>query len=136
MPTYEYVNKNQGFEIFRSMKEDIPSIIHITKKTTTLYFTDKPSIKYNHILEDLKNIKPGKYCRKFSIPHMIVDNKKPKTIGALAAKNTERMVKEGKLPKKESKIPPWRKSKKIDKSLANMTAKQKRQYIMTGKKNA
>lgn len=76
-----------------------------------------------------------KYYRIISIPKMVmIDSKKPKTIGALAEKNTEKMLKQGKLKKKKEFIPWWRKNKKVDTSLAKMSSKQKKDYIIAGKK--
>lgn len=67
---------------------------------------------------------------------IIVDSNKPKTVGALAEKNTIRMEKEGTLPPvKKKETPWWRKGKnKPDSSLAKMTSAQRERYIITGEK--
>ena len=80
----------------------------------------------------------GEYIRDYSGINMVVDASQPKTIGDLANSNTERMVKEGTLPKTALD---WdenrRKKKKMKhkmKEIAGMTDKQKTNYIMTGDK--
>lgn len=82
-------------------------------------------------------MKSGKrYNKTFSVPNVCIDSKKPKTIGSLAQKNTERMIKEGKIKKpKEKQNPFWRPNKKkCDVSLANLSEAGKKKYIMEGKK--
>lgn len=75
------------------------------------------------------------YKRIISMPMMaIVGSKEAKTLGSLAEKNTEKMIKEGKIKPKEKKLPWWRTSKKVDTSLANMSKKQKERYIREGRK--
>lgn len=61
--------------------------------------------------ETLK-VKGKTYKRIFSLPAVMVDMDKPKTVGALAEKNTRQMAKEGKLaPKKKAPRPWWRPNK-------------------------
>jgi hypothetical protein len=98
-----------------------------------------------HIIEKLFSIKDdipptievdGVIYRKiFSVPTIIIDSTKPKTVGALAAKNTEKMVSEGKLAKKKEKKNPWWRpnKKKADLSLNRMSEQQKIKYIREGK---
>lgn len=101
MPTYEYQSDDGAIlEIFKSIKEEIPQ----------------------EIIEDGKL-----YKRVISLPTIIVDSSKPKTIGMLAQKNTEKKIKKGEL--KETK-----KKKKIDLSLAKMSNAQKERYIWTGQR--
>lgn len=109
MPIYEYQSDDgEIIEAIYSIKEDRPESVE----------------------------KDGKVFKKiFSLPTVIIDSKKPKTLGAQAQKNTERGLKEGRIkPKKAKEIPYWRKNKKIDLGLAKMNAKQKEKYIMTGNK--
>jgi hypothetical protein len=66
-----------------------------------------------------------------------IDSKEPKTIGELADKNTERMVKEGKLTRgalshKENKKKRKKQQEKMDK-ITKMSPKQQANYIATGK---
>jgi len=70
----------------------------------------------------------GVVCeRHFSVPIVLMEPSKPKTIGALADKNgREKEKREGKKDVKPRK--------KIDMSLAKMTAAQKDHYIRTGEK--
>lgn len=77
--------------------------------------------------------KKVKYYRIYSIPAVMIDASKPKTVGALADKNSREREKLYGSPK-EPKLPWWRKSKKIDRSLGRMTPKQKERYILEGKK--
>ena len=72
------------------------------------------------------------YKRVFSVPMMtVVDSKAPKTLGALAEKNTQKMIKEGKLaPPKKKKVPWWRQGQdKPNMKLANLSEKEKTRYI-------
>jgi hypothetical protein len=74
-----------------------------------------------------------KYIRIYTVPNIVIDLDKPKTVGSLAEKNTSKMAKEGKLdPPKET--PWWRKGKKIDKSLSNLKGKALKRYIKDGVK--
>lgn len=76
-------------------------------------------------------------CKRFSVPSIIVDGFVPKTIGDLADKNTERMVKEGKLNRNHLNYHTNRIEKKNTKErqerIAKMSEKQKEKYIMEGK---
>lgn len=110
MPMYEYQNKDgEIIERMFSMKGKIPSKIIENKKT---------------------------YTRIYSVPSVIMDATRPKTIGSLAEKNTEKMVKEGKLKKpKKEKNPWWRPNKdKPNLNLSSMSAKKKQDYIFRGTK--
>lgn len=118
------------------MKDDIPKEIIIRKNKLIFKYSEKPDATISPKPKEFDANLTGTYKRIFTVPHAIIDNKKPKTVGSLAAKNTERMIKEGKLQPKQDKIPFWRKSKKIDKSLASLNQKQKREYIMTGRRRA
>ncbi len=78
------------------------------------------------------------YHRVWSVPFVGLDFGKPKTVGDLAIKNTERMVANGDprvLPKSKQKRPFWRDSDKPMKELNKLTPKQKANYIKTGKIN-
>jgi len=109
MPLYDYESDDGSIiEVFYHMKDDKPE-----------------QLERDGVL----------YKRVFMSPRVGVDSKKPKTIGDLGRKNTERAIKEGTIDKPKAKEKPWwRKSKKVDTSLAKMTAKQKEKYIITGKK--
>lgn len=76
------------------------------------------------------------YRKIFSVPAIIIDSKQPKTVGGLAAKNTERMEKEGKLKRKPKPKPPWWRPNKAkpDLSLTRMSPAQQARYIREGKK--
>lgn len=80
----------------------------------------------------------GDYIRDYAGINATIDSSQPKTIGDLADKNTERMVKEGLLPKEtlswDSKRKEIRKKKNHMKDLAKMTPAQRTHYIMTGEK--
>jgi len=80
----------------------------------------------------------GEYCRDYSGINAVVDANQPKTIGDLANKNTENLVKEGKIPKSTLSWHSNKKEKRKRKShmadIAKMTPSQKEHYIMTGEK--
>lgn len=77
----------------------------------------------------------GTYTRVFTVPNMIMDSKQPKTVGSLAAKNTERMISEGKLaPPKPKERPFWRNTDKPV-NIDGWSEKQKNRYIYEGKKS-
>lgn len=80
----------------------------------------------------------GEYCRDYSGINTVIDASQPKTIGDLADRNTENLVKEGKLPKSvlswDSKRKETRKKKRHMADIAKMTPDQKTHYIMTGEK--
>jgi putative FmdB family regulatory protein len=115
MPIYPFFCKKCGHqeEIFLKMSDEKPTVC------------------------PLENCK-GEYCRDYSGLNSVVDSKKIKTIGDLANKNTEDLVKEGKLPKStlnwESKKRELKKKKQHMADIANMTPAQKHHYIMTGEK--
>lgn len=76
-----------------------------------------------------KHPKTGQKIRKIiSCPTILVDSKKPKTIGALAEKNTAEMLKNGDPRVK----PPATKKKKLN--IRGWTPRQKERYIMEGRK--
>jgi hypothetical protein len=81
-------------------------------------------------------IKGVVYERIISLPYVIMDADKPKTIGGLIDKQKRKDEKDGKINKvKEAPEPWWRKGKKkVDRDLAKMSPKQKEHYIMTGEK--
>lgn len=111
MPTYvyRYVDDPEGetFEFFQSMKEDA--------------FTQHP--------EDNRPIE-----RVIQLPSVIMDSQKPKTLGSLAAKNTERMMKEGKIkPKPKEDNPWWRPNKKKPVDVKGKSQKQIERYVREGK---
>lgn len=110
MPLYEYkAETGEKILIKRSAKGQIP-------KTVTR--------------------KGIKYFRQYSIPGVIIDGAKPKTIGDLAQKNTEQMIKNGdsRVNTKPKKKPWWRSSEKPMNDLNKLTPKQQLDYIKTGKK--
>jgi hypothetical protein len=80
----------------------------------------------------------GEYIRDYSGISVVIDSKQVKTIGDLADKNTEKLVKEGKLPKEtlswDTKKKERKKKKDHMRDIANMTQAQKTHYIMTGEK--
>jgi hypothetical protein len=80
----------------------------------------------------------GQYIRDYSGISAVIDSNQPKTIGDLADANTERMVKEGQLPKStlewDTKRKEIRKKKEHAKDIARMTPAQRTHYIMTGEK--
>ena len=80
-------------------------------------------------------IKDGvQFDRYYSVPSVIMDASKPKTLGDLADANSRQMEKDAP-HKKDDKW--WRKSKtsKEIKALNNLTREQKINYINTGNKN-
>jgi len=112
---YDYYCKecNHHFEVFKKMDEHDPS--------------QCPSCSFvGGIIRDYSNI------------YTSVDSNKPKTIGELADKNTERMVEEGTLDKKNLDYESMKKKrkKKFDKmnEVSSMTPAQQERYIMTGEK--
>jgi len=106
---YEYKHEESGdiIELSMSMKDKIPE------------FLIKEEKRYNRI---------------WTIPSVIMDNNVPKTVGSLAEKNTEHMLKTGKLKApKPKKRPWWRKTEKVNSKLAKLSKKQKETYIQDGK---
>ncbi len=115
LPTYIYeilddngAPTGETFESFQSMKEEAYTLCPTTNRPIR---------------------------RMIMVPRIIMDSKKPKTIGDLADRNTEKMIKSGKIKKKEDETPFWRPGKKVNKKLAKLTQKQKMKYIKTGKIN-
>lgn len=80
----------------------------------------------------------GSYIRDYSNISAITDASKPKTIGDLADKNTENLVREGKLSKDvlnwDTKRKEIKKKKNHMNDIAKMSPTQKTHYIMTGEK--
>ena len=68
----------------------------------------------------------------------IIDASQPKTLHALATKNTDEMIKRGdarvKKGSRKPKNPFWRPNKKLDTSLGNLSPAQKKKYILEGKR--
>lgn len=107
MPEYEYRSPTgETISIFRSMKGKIPE-----------------SVKRKGVV----------YTRVFSLPSVMMEPSKPKTLGALAEKNTRQMVKEGKIKPKKNERPFWRTRDKANLDLAKLSNKGKEKYIRTGK---
>lgn len=102
MPLYDYQNsEGKIITIKRSMKSKIPD--KITRK----------GIIYNRV---------------WTIPMVIMEPSRPKTLGAVGESNSRKKEKEfGPKPKKP-------KQRKVDTSLAKLTPAQKEKYIMTGKR--
>lgn len=73
------------------------------------------------------------YYRVYSVPTVVIGSKEPKTLGALADKNYEQMVKDGRIKPKKKEKPWWRKKDKPNISLASLNKRQKMDYIRTGK---
>lgn len=61
------------------------------------------------------------------LPYVIIDSQQPKTIGGIAAKNTEKMIKNG-----DPKVKPSRKKTK-PKDFSGKSKKQIERYIFEGK---
>ena len=82
--------------------------------------------------------KKGSVSRVPCLPCVIIDACQPSNMSELAYQNTERMVKEGELPKSaldfESKNEERKKKQQKTYDLGNMTDKQKQDYIYEGKK--
>jgi putative FmdB family regulatory protein len=115
MPIYPFYCKKCGHseELFLKMSDDKPTVCP-------------------------KNDCLGEYCRDYAGIGAVIDSNQPKTIGDLADANTERLVKEGKIPKStlswDTKRKEIRKKKEHAKDIAKMTPAQKTHYIMTGEK--
>lgn len=76
------------------------------------------------------------YERVFSLPGMVIDSNKPKTLGGLAEKNTRDMERRGdpRLKKKKKKERPWwRKDKDKPVSMYGWSKAKIKRYINTGK---
>lgn len=115
MPIYPFYCQKCGFseELFLKMSDEKP--------------TDCP-----------KENCGGKYVRDYAGINAVIDSSQPKTIGDLADKNTENLVKEGKLPKSalswDAKKKEQKKLRSHMRDIAKMTDAQKTHYIMTGEK--
>lgn len=72
-----------------------------------------------------------KYKRLYSVPYVIIDSGCPKTVGALADKNTQRMKDSGELKKKPKTFDQRQQAQA--RKIAKMTPAQKENYVMTGK---
>lgn len=96
----------------------------------TKYFSAKGTIP-DKVIEKKKT-----YRRIYSIPTIMIDSKRGRTLGSVAEKNTTRMLKEGKIkPKVKEKPPWWRPGKtKADLGLTQMSNKQKVDYVLKGKR--
>ena len=116
MPLYDFICQSCGKvnEFFLKMEEERP--------------TDCPLCGCDKcLIRDYGGINVG------------VEISKPKSFADIADSNTEKMVSEGKLDKK---VLDWESKKKKKKEavskmneIASMTPTQKRNYIMTGRKN-
>ena len=108
MPLYDFESSN-GVRIERFFKmQEVPPLIIVDNIT---------------------------YERVFAVPFVIMDLSRPKTLGDLARKNTERMQKRGnpKVQKKNKWSPFWRKDKKINFDLTRKTPQQQQKYIREGR---
>lgn len=94
------------------------------------------------ISRSMKQKKPNKITRKgvvyfrvWHVPQMAIDLNKPKTVGSLADKNTEHMLRNGdpSVKTRKERRPWWRDSDKPLKNLNKLTKKQKINYMKTGK---
>ena len=116
MPLYDFICNECGKtnEFFLKMEEERP--------------TDCPLCGCSSCLR-----------RDFGGINVGVEISKPKTIGDIANANTEKAVKEGTLPKKALDWESNQKKRKEKMSkmneISSMTPTQKRNYIMTGRKN-
>lgn len=81
-------------------------------------------------------IKKIRYNRVFSLPTVVMDANKPKTIGSLAEQNTRKREKDGiKNANEDKKSPWWRQpGSKPDRSLANLKGKKLERFLFEGKK--
>lgn len=107
---YKYTDTGETVEIFHSMKEP----------TYTTY-----------------NNRPVQKDYLGNLPNTIIDSTVPKTVGALAAKNTEDMMRRGDPRVKSKKVeqPWWRQSKKAL-NVKGWSEKDKERYIREGKKKS
>lgn len=134
MPVYQFKSKSdQLITISQSIKDQLYSKISITKNGKYWIDDNNQKIKIEKDIFESELIPLGTYTRVFDIPNIGIDSKKPKTVGSLAEKNTEKMVKEGKIKPKKEEYPWWRPNKKVNKSLGTLTNKQKMRYIREGK---
>lgn len=133
MPEYIYSNGEHVVNIFYKMSENRPDAFFLEGD---ILYQKFDNLIFKTELKDFKHLgfmEGSEYKRVFTAPNAIIDNNKPKTIGALARKNTEEMVKSGKIkPKQEKEKPWWRESKKpID--ISGRTSKEISNYVYTGK---
>jgi hypothetical protein len=91
------------------------------------------SIKADALTSEPNTNRPVR--RAIVSPNFIIDAKKPKTIGALADKNTSEMLKRGdsRIQKKKDANPWWRPSKKKPVDIRGWSKKKIKGYIETGK---
>lgn len=75
-----------------------------------------------------------KYHRIYSNVIVIMDPDKPKTLGGYLDKRKQTDEKRGKLIKKETQKPWWRKSNKPSTDLLKLSPEKQERYIMTGEK--
>lgn len=114
MPTYDYECQHCHiiYEVFQKMSDD---------KLTKCDYCGQDAL-----------------VRLISASKCIMDASQPKTLGDLADKNTERMVKEGKLHKSHLNHQENKRKKQSARQhqndLANMSKDQKIKYIFEGKK--
>ena len=74
------------------------------------------------------------YDRHFTVPIIIMDLNEPKTIGALAEKNTAKMIKNGDSRIKKKKAPPfWRKNRKKPLNIKGWSNNKIKKYVEEGK---
>lgn len=112
--TYQYLDEN-GNEL-----DEYVELFHGMTATPFLYDPDTN-----------RPVKKIPFPSRFGVA---IDSSKPKTIGALAEKNTERMVKEGKIKPRKEKVRPWwrpKKDKPVD--VSGKSSKQIQRYIEDGK---
>ena len=93
-------------------------------------------IEITHSIHDdaLTEDEEGRPIRRaITAPDIILtDTTQPKTIGTLAEKNQEKMIKRGDERIKKEKIPWWRKGKKKPFDPTKHTDKETRNYIFKG----
>jgi hypothetical protein len=109
MPTYVYKDSVTGeiFEVFQSMKDEPLTI----------------------------NPATGNPCEKQITAPTIIDGlKTPKTLGALAEKNTAEKLKRGEITKRKEPPKPWWRKEEKPLNTRGWSEKQKKKYIMEGKK--
>lgn len=110
MPTYVYKDLVTGeiFETFQSMKDEPLTVCPTTGNPVQ---------------------------RQVTAPSMvIIDGTKPKTLGSLAEKNTEVKVKRGEIKEQKPQPQPWWRKEKKPLNTRGWSEKQKKKYIMEGKK--
>lgn len=102
---------------------------------TEHFFEIKQSIHDDALTNDPET---GEPCvRVPQLPMILIDLEKPKSIGGIAEKNTQRMIKEGdsRIKKaKDEKTPWWRDKGQKPLNTSNWNSKQIQRYIYEGKK--